>query len=68
MTDKQENPYKATLLLPETAFPMRGDLPKREPDTLARWKDSRRARSSIGYPVSIISGNATTSAPAAAAR
>lgn len=29
--------YKATLHLPETAFPMRGDLPKREPDTLARW-------------------------------
>ena len=38
MTDKQENPYKATILLPETAFPMRGDLPKREPDTLARWE------------------------------
>jgi len=33
-----ENPYKATILLPETAFPMRGDLPKREPDTLARWE------------------------------
>ena len=38
MTDKSENPYKATILLPETAFPMRGDLPKREPDTLARWE------------------------------
>ena len=38
MTDKQDNPYKATILLPETAFPMRGDLPKREPDTLARWE------------------------------
>ncbi|RYG39272.1 MAG: isoleucine--tRNA ligase [Burkholderiales bacterium] len=36
--DKQDNPYKATILLPETAFPMRGDLPKREPDTLARWE------------------------------
>ena len=33
-----DNPYKATILLPETAFPMRGDLPKREPDTLARWE------------------------------
>ena len=30
--------YKATILLPETAFPMRGDLPRREPDTLARWE------------------------------
>ncbi len=38
MTDKQDNPYKATILLPETAFPMRGDLAKREPDTLARWE------------------------------
>ena len=37
-TDKQENPYKATILLPETAFPMRGDLPKREPEMLARWE------------------------------
>ena len=38
MTDKQDNPYKATILLPETAFPMRGDLPKREPATLERWE------------------------------
>ena len=28
--------YKATLHLPATEFPMRGDLPKREPQTLAR--------------------------------
>jgi isoleucyl-tRNA synthetase len=38
VSDKTENPYKSTILLPETAFPMRGDLPKREPDTLARWE------------------------------
>jgi len=30
--------YKASIHLPDTAFPMRGDLPKREPDTLARWE------------------------------
>jgi len=30
--------YKATIHLPATDFPMRGDLPKREPDTLARWE------------------------------
>ena len=30
--------YKATLHLPATQFPMRGDLPKREPQTLARWQ------------------------------
>ncbi|MCR6496978.1 isoleucine--tRNA ligase [Thermomonas sp. S9] len=38
MTDKTENPYKATILLPETDFPMRGDLPRREPEILARWE------------------------------
>ncbi|MEO6326778.1 MAG: class I tRNA ligase family protein, partial [Thermoanaerobaculia bacterium] len=31
--------YKETLLLPRTAFPMKGDLPKREPERLARWLD-----------------------------
>jgi isoleucyl-tRNA synthetase len=30
--------YKATVFLPQTAFAMRGDLPKREPDTLAKWE------------------------------
>jgi isoleucyl-tRNA synthetase len=38
VSDQTENPYKSTILLPDTAFPMRGDLPKREPDTLARWE------------------------------
>ncbi|MEM1233411.1 MAG: isoleucine--tRNA ligase [Pseudomonadota bacterium] len=31
--------YKDTLNLPETDFPMRAGLPKREPDWLARWND-----------------------------
>ncbi len=30
--------YRTTVFLPETEFPMRGDLPKREPDWLARWE------------------------------
>ena len=30
--------YKKTLNLPDTAFPMRGDLAKREPTMLARWQ------------------------------
>src|SRR5690606_18933692 len=34
-----DNPYKSTLHLPATDFPMRGDLPKREPVTLARWEE-----------------------------
>jgi isoleucyl-tRNA synthetase len=43
MTDKiQPDPdqpdYKATVFLPETPFPMRGELPRREPELLARWK------------------------------
>ena len=30
--------YKQTLNLPHTEFPMRGNLPKREPEILARWE------------------------------
>ena len=30
--------YKHTIFLPATEFPMRGDLPKREPGMLARWE------------------------------
>ena len=33
--------YNATLNLPKTDFPMRGNLPKREPDTLKKWEDER---------------------------
>jgi isoleucyl-tRNA synthetase len=30
--------YKATLNLPKTAFPMKADLPAREPQRLAAWE------------------------------
>jgi isoleucyl-tRNA synthetase len=30
--------YRPTVFLPKTGFPMRGDLPKREPAILARWQ------------------------------
>jgi isoleucyl-tRNA synthetase len=30
--------YRDTVFLPQTSFPMRGDLPKREPQILARWE------------------------------
>src|ERR1700726_3981353 len=30
--------YRPTVFLPKTDFPMRGDLPKREPVILARWE------------------------------
>ena len=29
--------YKSTVFLPKTEFPMRGSLPEREPEILARW-------------------------------
>jgi isoleucyl-tRNA synthetase len=32
-----ETDYRDTVFLPRTAFPMRGDLPKKEPAILARW-------------------------------
>ncbi|TVQ97775.1 MAG: isoleucine--tRNA ligase [Deltaproteobacteria bacterium] len=31
--------WKSTLLLPETSFAMRGNLPSREPEMVARWRD-----------------------------
>ena len=34
--------YKDTLNLPDTPFPMRGDLAKREPGWLAQWRDKKR--------------------------
>ena len=30
--------YKSTVFLPKTDFPMKAGLPKREPETLARWE------------------------------
>ena len=37
--DKDGNPdYRPTIYLPQTSFPMKANLPNREPDLLARWK------------------------------
>ena len=33
--------YKSTLNLPKTEFPMKADLPRREPETLTRWEELR---------------------------
>ncbi len=40
-TPTPQNPvdYRATLNLPDTPFPMRGDLPKREPRWVQQWQD-----------------------------
>ena len=36
-----EKNYKDTILLPETSFPMRGDLTKNEPKRLEKWESSK---------------------------
>ncbi|RLB07174.1 MAG: isoleucine--tRNA ligase [Deltaproteobacteria bacterium] len=33
--------YKKTLNLPQTPFPMKADLPKREPEILRKWEENR---------------------------
>ena len=38
--DSSSHRYKATIHLPATEFPMRGDLPRREPEALKRWQDA----------------------------
>ena len=35
MTDAAD--YSSTLFLPKTDFPMRGGLPQKEPEILAKW-------------------------------
>ncbi len=41
-TDVKKQDYKTTLNLPDTPFPMRGDLAKREPGWVKHWQDSKR--------------------------
>ena len=38
-TTPPKTDYRSTLNLPDTAFPMRGDLPKREPGWVKEWAD-----------------------------
>ncbi len=39
MADQPATDYRKTLNLPDTPFPMRGDLPKREPGWVKTWND-----------------------------
>ncbi len=39
--------YKATVFLPRTDFPMRGNLPEREPEMLARFRLGVRTSASV---------------------
>ena len=38
-TPSDKTDYRATLNLPDTPFPMRGDLPKREPGWVRQWEE-----------------------------
>lgn len=40
MPEKEKN-YNATIQLPSTDFPMRGNLPTREPELIKKWEDER---------------------------
>src|SRR5271169_5145143 len=56
--DPAQRDYRDTVFLPQTSFPMRGDLPKREPQILARWDQmdlwSRLRAASHGRPKFIL--------------
>src|SRR5580704_5113985 len=56
--DPAQRDYRDTVFLPQTSFPMRGDLPKREPQILARWEQmdlwSRLRSASRGRPKFIL--------------
>ena len=40
MSTENKTDYRQTLNLPDTPFPMRGDLPKREPGWIKEWDDT----------------------------
>ncbi|HEX3573616.1 MAG TPA: isoleucine--tRNA ligase [Rhodopila sp.] len=50
--------YRDTVFLPQTSFPMRGDLPKKEPQILAKWDAmdlwGKIRASSAGRPLFIL--------------
>jgi isoleucyl-tRNA synthetase len=63
--DAQSSPatardYRETVFLPDTPFPMRGGLPQKEPEILARWADLdlyhaiRKARQAAGAPLYVL--------------
>jgi isoleucyl-tRNA synthetase len=41
MTDIARRDYRDTLNLPKTGFPMKADLPKREPERVQWWRDQK---------------------------
>jgi isoleucyl-tRNA synthetase len=57
-TDKTRPDYRATLNLPDTPFPMRGDLPRREPGWVQQWEKEglyKRLRDArVGKPLFVL--------------
>ncbi|MEY4082989.1 MAG: hypothetical protein RL483_358 [Pseudomonadota bacterium] len=57
-TQKAPEDYRQSLNLPQSAFPMRGDLAKREPDWVAQWQSEglyKRIRSlTAGRPLFVL--------------
>ena len=57
-TQARRRDYKSTLNLPRTDFPMRADLPKREPDRIAWWAErgtyAKRLAKNAGNPSFIL--------------
>jgi isoleucyl-tRNA synthetase len=63
MADDAEKPardYRETVFLPDTPFPMRGGLPLKEPEILARWDAlglyaaARKTRQAAGAPLYVL--------------
>src|ERR1700712_1569202 len=56
--DAKPRDYRDTVFLPQTSFPMRGDLPKKEPLILAKWEAmdlwGKIRASSAGRPLFIL--------------
>ena len=52
--------YRETVFLPDTPFPMRGGLPKKEPEILAKWAETglyhaiRKVRQEAGAPLFVL--------------
>ena len=41
MSESIATDYRSTLNLPKTNFPMKAELPKREPERVAWWREHR---------------------------
>ena len=56
--DTPQHDYRNTVFLPQTGFPMRGDLPKKEPVILAKWEAmdlwGKLRAASVGRPSFIL--------------